>query len=638
LPTLRPALALLLATGLATAATAAGPGGSERLDAALAQIAAESETRGAAAAFAAARARALRVVERDGRPLLPVIVEPRPGRRADSVGRARIEALGAEVDAASRSFLRVHAPPGALRALARGADVGLVRSPARPQAHALGLGANVSESVEATGAADLQDAGFTGAGVRVAIVDLGFVGLSQAIAQGELPAGTVVVDLPGSHDDDIETGTDHGVGVAEHVADMAPGAELHVLKVGDEVDLENAAAYLRDAGIHVANHSVGWVNASYYDDTGPINAVVNESRDVDGVLWTVSAGNAAERHWRGAWTDSDGDAFLEFVPGDEVMALTSASSSICVFLNWDDYPGSSVDLDLWVLNDDFTAVAVSDGPQSGTQAPSEAACLSYLAFEAPYHVVVEWWSGSDPPPPGLDVTLFSFDNDFQHPVAASSVMDPAGAHGAFAVAAVDQDDWDLADPPTQPYSSQGPTTDGRLKPELAAPDGTTSFTFGFEGSFGTSFSAPTTAGAAALLLEEDPARTADDVADRLLDLARDAGAGGPDPVYGAGLLHVQGFYACRDGLDNDGDGLVDFPDDPGCREATSQTESPECDDGLDNDGNGKIDFPDDPGCFAAYDANEQSGGSGSGGCGLGGELVLLLPPLLAWHRRLRVRG
>jgi hypothetical protein len=55
---------------------------------------------------------------------------------------------------------------------------------------------------------------------------------------------------------------------------------------------------------------------------------------------------------------------------------------------------------------------------------------------------------------------------------------------------------------------------------------------------------------------------------------------------------------CRDGIDNDGDGFVDG-DDPGCAHAEDRREtSPSlvCDDGLDNDGDGRIDYPDDPEC------------------------------------------
>ncbi len=60
--------------------------------------------------------------------------------------------------------------------------------------------------------------------------------------------------------------------------------------------------------------------------------------------------------------------------------------------------------------------------------------------------------------------------------------------------------------------------------------------------------------------------------------------------------------ACSDGVDNDGDGAIDFPDDLGCVSLTDDTEdsptSPQCNDGRDNDGDGLADYPNDPGCFA----------------------------------------
>jgi hypothetical protein len=59
--------------------------------------------------------------------------------------------------------------------------------------------------------------------------------------------------------------------------------------------------------------------------------------------------------------------------------------------------------------------------------------------------------------------------------------------------------------------------------------------------------------------------------------------------------------ACSDGKDNDGDGLIDFPKDPGCVDATSESEDapirPQCSDNRDNDGDGLKDYPNDPGCI-----------------------------------------
>ena len=43
---------------------------------------------------------------------------------------------------------------------------------------------------------------------------------------------------------------------------------------------------------------------------------------------------------------------------------------------------------------------------------------------------------------------------------------------------------------------------------------------------------------------------------------------------------------CSDEVENDGDGLVDFPNDPGCKSAEDLSEAADCNDGLDNDGDG----------------------------------------------------
>jgi len=115
---------------------------------------------------------------------------------------------------------------------------------------------------------------------------------------------------------------------------------------------------------------------------------------------------------------------------------------------------------------------------------------------------------------------------------------------------------------------------------------------------------------------------------------------------------------CDDLVDNDLDGYVDYPDDPGCASLGAQQERTACQDGLDNDSDGRKDFdggqsihgacsggvcppgvsdidsdgvadPDTYCDVATRDREKPS--SGSGGCGVGPELALLLPGL--WRLR-----
>lgn len=63
-----------------------------------------------------------------------------------------------------------------------------------------------------------------------------------------------------------------------------------------------------------------------------------------------------------------------------------------------------------------------------------------------------------------------------------------------------------------------------------------------------------------------------------------------------------------DGIDNDGDGAIDFPDDLGCANVNDPREFPDihCQDGVDNDGDGLFDYGQDPGCSSSIDADESN--------------------------------
>jgi len=105
-------------------------------------------------------------------------------------------------------------------------------------------------------------------------------------------------------------------------------------------------------------------------------------------------------------------------------------------------------------------------------------------------------------------------------ISPGSIDTPADATGALSVGAVNHSS-DLF----ETFSSQGPTDDGRLKPEICGPDRTlthqTALNPPAPGTFpGTSASTPHVAGAAALLLDVNPDQTVDELKQKLIDNAR----------------------------------------------------------------------------------------------------------------------
>src|SRR5439155_4220910 len=86
-----------------------------------------------------------------------------------------------------------------------------------------------------------------------------------------------------------------------------------------------------------------------------------------------------------------------------------------------------------------------------------------------------------------------------------SISMPGDANGALTVGSTG-----LTKDELEIYSSQGPTTDDRIKPDLTAPSGEV-LPIAKNGFFGTSGAAPVVSGAAALVLQKFPDLTPEDL-------------------------------------------------------------------------------------------------------------------------------
>ena len=83
----------------------------------------------------------------------------------------------------------------------------------------------------------------------------------------------------------------------------------------------------------------------------------------------------------------------------------------------------------------------------------------------------------------------------------------------------------------------------------------------------------------------------------------DGNPNGDDPP-GGGPGGGGGGGQCSDGIDNDGNGQIDYPLDAGCLSVGDSIEAPQCSDGIDNDKDGATDYPEDFNCSSSQDNNE----------------------------------
>ena len=423
--------------------------------------------------------------------------------------------------------MRVSVPTASLRAVSELPSVAFVRRPYRPHVQQ-----TVSEGVARIRALENHAAGAKGQGVKVAVIDGGFKGADKL--REDIPVRRWFRDYTGTG---IYAGTSaHGTACAEIVHDVAPEAELYLYKVADIVDLENAKDRCIQNGVVIVSYSETWVNEGFGDGRGIICDIVNDAAD-NGILWVNAVGNYAQKHYMDFWHDSDADNRHDFAAGDDMVNFVDEigiADAIRVTLTWDDWPITTADYDLYLYYQDafgnIEEVSKSTDVQDEGGAPVEF--LEYVALqEGTYGISVVRVGEAEP----KKLRVWSWHHDIEYPVPASSLGIPSDARGSLSVGAIHYDQWDLGILAT--YSSRGPTADGRIKPDLVAPSGVATASYGMNRLFGgTSAATPHVAGAAALLKSANPSLSRDDLWQALVESTVDLGAPGKDDSTGYGKL------------------------------------------------------------------------------------------------------
>ena len=193
-----------------------------------------------------------------------------------------------------------------------------------------------SQGVQAHLATAWHSAGFTGQGVKVGIISLGFNGYS-ALMGVELPDNVVArcytsteeftsdladceaeaqvpATFPSQCIDYFDGADPHGTAVAEAVIDIAPDATLYIANPGSWADLKATTEWMAGEGVSVMNHSVGWRftgpgdgTSNFFTDT-PLDTV--DQAVARGATWGNAAGNEGQDIWSGPYIDPDNNRIL----------------------------------------------------------------------------------------------------------------------------------------------------------------------------------------------------------------------------------------------------------------------------------------------------------------------------------------
>ena len=415
----------------------------------------------------------------------------------------------------------------------------------------------VSEGVSFSLADDFHSDGIIGSGVTIAIIDAGFVPTDPEIVSNVI--SSTLFDAfnfcGGDKNCGDPAGDSHGTAVAEIIVDMAPGVDLRLYTIATSIDFNDAIQDAINNNVDIITASLGFpfVGGDGVGGNGQFfrAGTSDVARKVDvaqsnGILVTISSGNNAQSHWKGTYTPSTNairdslgfssfQSVLEFQPGasgNQKACLPVSNAGDNYIMSWNAWDTTNQDYDFVLFNSAMNvilATALVDQTVGGepieilpTSVPANNACL-----------VVASWSSTQ------NHLIHSYDlgNSIDSPVRAGSIGTPADAAGALAVGAIRAAN--PTEPPAtsidslEPFSSSGPTDDSRLTPGICAPDGTLSHQSGLNPFLGTSASVPHVAGAAALLLADDPTLTADQLESELINQARFNAAYSVDNLCGA---------------------------------------------------------------------------------------------------------
>lgn len=375
-----------------------------------------------------------------------------------------------------------------------------------------------------TGVMPWHEAGQTGSGVRIGILDQGFGGITSLT----IPDDTEI-RFPDSASLEAYNQSEqhHGTQVFSVLQSVAPGATFYLCDYNSYQTFQSCTGWFIAEDVQIINHSAG-VPALPLDGTNDWARIVDMATEV-GVLWVNAAGNFASGYTRSVFTDRDSDGFHEFDAMNEaelleLQAIPGVTSR--VMLSWQSVAETEATLHIELV--DLYGQNLS--PASIYQATTDQSQLEIVqvSLDEPLWIRLRR-SGDD----NSLITFVIFIEFITIPseVNQGSVVAPADSPNALTVGA-------LQEYRVAPYSSRG-SLSGIIKPDIVAP-GELTLPNGDE-FIGTSAAAPVVAGIAALIWESYPYLSHHQVKDLLTQygVMDDPDNQGPDSIYGYGRVFMR---------------------------------------------------------------------------------------------------
>ena len=463
---------------------------------------------------------------------------------------AFLESNGASPRNVGTDYIEAYVPVSLLPDTSAQEGVISVRTIIPPQP---AQGTTSSEAASAHGATAWHSAGFKGQGVRIGIIDIGFSGF-RGLMGSELPSSVearcytdVGVFTHNLADCDNADTSSHGTAVTEAAFDIAPEATYYIANPKSYGDLAVAGDWMIDHDVDTINYSLSEIWSGPGDGTSPYS---NSSlRTVDaavagGITWVNAAGNFATETWFGDFSDPDGNGYHNFTENDNcnTFVVDEGNPYIWVFLRWDDvWQGSDEDLDLELYRvfsfigttlriHPILAGGVTFQDGESSDIPFEEV-LYEVSSAGTYCLAVGNYSGTSP---GWIQLRIRSPQQLKHYTSHHSIAEPADSAnpGLLAVgAAAVRNTFTIED-----FSSRGPTTDGRIKPDIVGADKVHSAALD-ELFLGTSQASSHVAGLAALVKQRFPNYTPQQVANYLKSHAEARGSV-PNNTWGYGFAKL----------------------------------------------------------------------------------------------------